>query len=95
MPPIETPPPRIGATGALRAEADALGDLPQQQSPRPAIGPPLPRPRPAILAAAKPFQDPQAATVPVAPPKSTPLQSPSATPSNKPSKPSNLPAIND
>jgi hypothetical protein len=94
MPPIETP-PRSGATGALPAEADALDDLPPQQSPRPAIGPPLPRPRPAIFAAAKPSQDSQAATVPVAPAKSTLSQSPSAIPSNKPGKASNLPAIND
>jgi hypothetical protein len=108
MPPIETP-PRISAPGALPAEADALGDLPQQQSPRAAIGPPLPRPRPATLAAAKPSQDPQAATPGVSNAKAGPIQpevattvpvappksAPAQSPSTKPGKASNLPAIND
>jgi hypothetical protein len=74
MPPIETPPPRIGAPGALPAEADALGDLPQQQSPRAVIAPPLPRPRPATLAAAKPSQEPQVATPGVSNAKPGPVQ---------------------
>jgi hypothetical protein len=108
-PPTETLPPRIGAPSALPVEADALGDLPQQQSPRAAIGPPLPRPRPAMLAAAKPSQYPRAATQ--SPPNGGPAgdskpaqpdvasaatkSAPPQSPSTRLGKASNLPAIND
>jgi hypothetical protein len=101
MPPsMETSPSRIDPPIASPAEVDSLDEPPQQPSARTPIGPPLPRPRPAMLSAAKPSQDLPAATqgasngnrpdvattAPVAPPKS---------PSTRPGKASNLPAIND
>ncbi|MGB8629103.1 MAG: hypothetical protein WCD69_06900 [Xanthobacteraceae bacterium] len=99
----ETPQPRIGTSGALPAEADALGE-PQQPSGRAAIGPPLPRPRPAALVAAKRSHDPAAATSGVSNGKPGPAQpdvastatmAPSKLRSAKPGKASSLPAIND
>jgi len=62
-PPTEAPPSRIGTSGASPPEEDVLAEPPQQQSARSAIGPPLPRPRPATLAAAKPSQDEPAAPI--------------------------------
>jgi len=53
----ETPASRIGAPGPASPEEDVLGEPPQRQSGRSVIGPPLPRPRPATLASAKPSQD--------------------------------------
>ena len=60
-PPTETPPSRIGTPGASPPEEDVLAEPPQQQSARSVVGAPLPRPRPATLAAAKPSQDERAA----------------------------------
>ena len=60
-PPTEAPPSRISTPGASPPEEDVLAEPPQQQSPRSVGGPPLPRPRPATLAAAKPSQDEPAA----------------------------------
>ena len=105
MPPsTETPAPRMGISGALPAEADAFGEPPQQPLGRTVIGPPLPRPRPATLVAAKPTQDSAAAASAAsngksgpAPPDvaSTASVPPLKSPSAKPRKASNLPAIND
>jgi hypothetical protein len=102
MPPsAETPPSRIGAPTAAPTEVDGLGEPPQQQSARTSIGPPLPRPRPTMLATqsapkgksvdsgaagGRPARPDVATTTPVAPPKS---------PSIKPGKASSPPAIND
>jgi hypothetical protein len=89
--PTETPPPRIDT---LPAKADASGEPPQQPSSHTAFGPPLPRPRPAGLVAAKPSssgkQGPGQPDV-----ASTAIMAPSKSPSAKPGKASNLPAIND
>ena len=110
MPPsIETPPSRIGTSIASPAEVDALGEAPQQPSARTIIGPPLPRPRPATPAAAKPSQDSPAATLGVSNGKlrdsglgdSKPVRpdvattAPPKSPSTKPGRASSLPAIND
>jgi hypothetical protein len=101
-PSTETPPPRIGTSGALPAEADALGEPPRQSSARTAIGPPLPRPRPATLVAAKPFHDSVGATQNLDKPGAaqpdvtgTAIVAAPKSPSAKPGKASNLPAIND
>lgn len=59
----EMAPSRIGASTGSPAEVDALGEAPQPPSARTLIGPPLPRPRPATLPAAKPSQDSSAATL--------------------------------
>jgi hypothetical protein len=99
----ERPPPRIGTSGALPAEADASDEPRQQPSGHTAIGPPLPRPRPAGLAA-KPSLGSPAATPGVSSSKqgpaqpdlaSTAIMAPLKSPSAKPGKASNLPAIND
>jgi hypothetical protein len=103
-PSSETPAPRIGTSGVLPAHAHALGEQPQQPSGRTMIGPPLPRPRPATLVAAKPAHDSPAAAPAVSNGKpgatqpdvaSTASVAPSKSPSAKPGKASNLPAIND
>jgi len=62
-PTTEAPPSRIGTSGASPPEEDVLAEPPQQRSARSAVGPPLPRPRPATLAAAKPSQDEPAAPI--------------------------------
>jgi hypothetical protein len=86
-----------------------LGEAPQQPSARTPIGPPLPRPRPATLSAAKPSQDSPAATLGVSNGKpgnrglgdSMPARpdvattAPPKSSSTKPGKGSDLPAIND
>jgi hypothetical protein len=63
MPPsMETPSSRIDAPTAPPAEVDRLDEPPQQPYVHTPVGPPLPRPRPATLSAAKPSQDLPAAT---------------------------------
>ncbi|HEX8827801.1 MAG TPA: hypothetical protein VF778_06790 [Xanthobacteraceae bacterium] len=98
----ETTPPRIGTSGAL--PAGALVEPPQQPLGRSVTGPPLPRPRPAALVAAKRSHDSPAATPGVSNSAPGPAQpdvastatvAPSKSPSAKPGKASNLPAIND
>ena len=60
-PPAETRQSPISPPGVSPLEDDALAEPPPRQSARSAIGPPLPRPRPATLAAAKPSRDEPAA----------------------------------
>jgi hypothetical protein len=86
-----------------------MGEPPQPQSARAVIGPPLPRPRPATLVAAKPSQaaaqsvstaksgDNRLGDSELAQPDvaSTAPAAPFKSPSSKPAKASNAPAIND
>lgn len=98
--------PRVGAPAASSpTDQDSLALPPHQQSAHSIVGPPLPRPRPAIAAAAKPSQDapPAAASVPdKKPDDSTTVATTAAStapkpasPSAKPAKGSGVPAIND
>ena len=97
---------RIGAPAASSPTGQDFLAPPHQQSAHSIVGPPLPRPRPAILAAAKPSQDapPAAATVPdkksddskpTVVTTAAPAAPKPASPSAKPAKGSGVPAIND